>query len=176
MNNPTQLPPNSLTFIALANEYCQTIENIRDFNRNSLVNTMLKLLPRLYIVISDMSHSLDAADVEMQFALDEQTYEHARELLSAVMGENDVYLEVFEEDMKYSDTPIAVTVSENLADLYQEFFNLVYSVKDVDTFAQMQLLALCKDNFKDYWGQTLCNVLRALHAIAYDNTNDDNQF
>jgi hypothetical protein len=92
------------------------------------------------------------------------------------MGETDVYLEVFEEDMKYSDTPIAVTVSENLADLYQEFFNLVYSVKDADTEAQTQLLHLCKENFKDYWGQTLCNVMRALHAISCENLNDNNQF
>ena len=176
MNNPAQLPPNSLAFIALANEYCQTVENIRDHDRDSLVSTMLKLLPRLYIVATDMNDSIEDTYVEIQFALDEQTYDHARELISAVMGETDVYLEVFEEDMKYSDTPIAVTVSENLADLYQEFFNLVYSVKDADTEAQTQLLHLCKENFKDYWGQTLCNVLRALHAISCENLNDNNQF
>ena len=176
MNNTSQLPPNSLAFIALANEYCQTVENIRDYDRNGLVRTMLKLLPRLYIVVTDMNESVSETYAEMQFALDESTYEQARELLSAVMGDADVYLEVFEEDMKYSDTPIAATVSENLADLYQEFFNLVYSVKDADTQTQMQLLWLCKENFKDYWGQTLCNVLRALHAISCDNANDENQF
>ena len=44
------------------------------------------------------------------------------------MAEEDIYLEVFLEDMKYSDTPISASVSENLADLYQEFFNLI----DVD--------------------------------------------
>lgn len=176
MNNTAQLPPNSLAFIALANEYCQTVENIRDFDRNTLVATMLKLLPRLYIVVTDMNDAMGETEAEMQFALDEQTYDHARELLSAVMGESDVYLEVFEEDMKYSDTPIAAMVSENLADLYQEFFNLIYSVKDADTEAQMQLLLQCKENFRDYWGQTLCNVLRALHAISCENLDTDNNY
>ena len=176
MNNTAQLPPNSLAFIALANEYCQTVENILNFDRNTLVATMLKLLPRLYIVVTDMSDGIGETDAEMQFALDEQTYDHARELMSAVMGEADVYLEVFEEDMKYSDTPIAATVSENLADLYQEFFNLIYSVKDADTEAQMQLLLQCKENFRDYWGQTLCNVLLALHAISCENLNTDNNY
>ncbi|MBQ5467041.1 MAG: DUF5063 domain-containing protein, partial [Muribaculaceae bacterium] len=37
-------------------------------------------------------------------------------------------------------------------------------------------LHLCKENFKDYWGQTLCNVMRALHAISCENLNDNNQF
>ncbi len=174
MNNSSQLPPNSLAFIALANEYCQTVENIHELDQNSFVATMLKLLPRLYIVITDMNDSMSETNTEMQFALDEQTYEHARELMSAVMGEADVYLEVFEEDMKYSDTPIVATVSENLADLYQEFFNLVYSLKDASTEAQMQLLWLCKENFKEYWGQTLCNVMRALHAISCENLTDNN--
>ena len=174
MNNQSQLPPNSLTFIALANEYCQTVENIHDFDRNTLVSAMLKLLPRLYIVATDINNPLSAIDVDIQFALDEQTYEHAREMISTVMAQDDVYLEVFEEDMKYSDTPIAATVSENLADLYQEFFNLIYSVKDADTETQIQLLTLCKENFKEYWGQTLCNVMRALHAISCESHNNDN--
>lgn len=176
MNNTAQLPPNSLTFIALANEYCQAIENIREMDRNTFVSTMLKLLPRLYIVVTDMNDGISEANAEMQFALDEQTYDHARELMSTVMGEADVYLEVFEEDMKYSDTPIAVTVSENLADLYQEFFNLIYSVKDADTDAQLQLLLQCKENFKEYWGQTLCNVMRALHAISCENLDTENNY
>ena len=78
-----------------------------------------------------------------------------------------MYLEVFLDDMKYSDTPIAVTVSENLADLYQEFYNFINAVRDVPTEVQTELVGIEKDNFVQYWGQTLCNVLRALNSIYY---------
>ena len=171
-----KLSPNSLAFIALANEYCQTLERLMELERTEFINVMLKLLPRLYIVATDLESYDDDYYVDMQFALNEQDYDQLRSLISMVMAPDDVYLEVFEEDMKYSDTPISASVSENLADLYQEFFNLVYSVKDADTDAQMQLLALCKENFKDYWGQTLCNVLRALHSISYKGQQDDYEY
>ena len=176
MNNNIKLPPNSLAFIALANEYCHTIENIRDLERAEFIAAMLKLLPRLYIVVTDIDEYADSFDVDLQFALSEQEYDQTRSLISMVMAHDDVYLEVFEEDMKYSDTPIAATISENLSDLYQEFFNLVYSVKDADTYAQIQLLALCKEDFKEFWGQTLCNVLRALHAMSCAPQQDEDEY
>ena len=71
------------------------------------------------------------------------------------------------EDMKYSDTPISASVSENLADLYQECFNLIHSIQEALTETQHEMLCQCKVNFINYWGQTLCNVLRALNAIYY---------
>jgi RNA polymerase sigma-70 factor (ECF subfamily) len=83
----------------------------------------------------------------------------------------DVQRTVFElryfEDMKYSDTPISASISEDLADLYQEYFNLIHSVQDALTETQHEMLCQCKVNFINYWGQTLCNVLRALNAVYY---------
>ena len=92
------------------------------------------------------------------------------------MGEDDVYLEVFLDDMKYSDTPIATSISENLADLYQEFYNLVASLRDLNTEEQRLILSACKDNFVEYWGQTLCNVLRALHSLSVIHHNYDDNY
>ncbi len=75
--------------------------------------------------------------------------------------------------MKYSDTPISATVSENLADLYQEFFNLVQSVKNAPEGSRQTLVEQCKENFINYWGQTLCNVLRALNSVFYSTADQD---
>lgn len=160
-----KLSPTGLAFIALTNEYCQLIENCGDYGRDGLVDALLKLLPRIYITIFDLEPSLDMFDAIIGQALDETTYEVVRANISSIMAEEDVYLEVFIEDMKYSDTPIAISISENLADLYQEFYNLVASLRDLGTEEQRQLLGLCRENFIEYWGQILCNVLRALHSV-----------
>ena len=85
------------------------------------------------------------------------------------MAEDDVFLETFEEDMKYSDTPVSATISEDLADIYQELYNLVASVRDVDNEAIRSILITCKEDFATFWGQTLCNVLRALHSAFYNH-------
>ena len=81
------------------------------------------------------------------------------------MGEDDTYLEVFEEDMKYSDTPVAASVSEGLADIFQAMYNFIESVKD-STDATVELaLAAMRDDFRSFWSAPLCNVLRALNHI-----------
>ena len=160
-----KLTPNELAFIALANEYCHALEHSLDYeSREQFMGTMLKLLPRLYITMSDLEDD-PYADAYIESALEEDVYDMMRGRVAQIMAEEDIYLEVFVEDMKYSDTPISASVSENLADLYQEFYNLVASLRDLDTEEQRQLLGLCRENFIEYWGQILCNVLRALHSV-----------
>lgn len=172
MENIRKLSPNSLAFIALTNEYCHAIENVAENDREQFAAAMLKLLPRIYIVASDLDTDVLYSDYELIPALEEEAYNQVRDLVTMVMAEEDVYLEVFMEDMKYSDLPIATSVSENLADLYQEFFNFIASVKDATTEAQQELIGLCKANFRNYWGQTLCNVLRALNTVYYNLSSD----
>ncbi len=162
-----KISANSLALIALTNEYCQAIEQAAQMNRDALVARMLQLLPRIYITVSDIDQEYGYSDYYIDGALDEMAYDQARDMLAAIMADDDVYLEVFLDDMKYSDTPIAVTVSENLADLYQEFYNFINAVRDVPTEVQTELVGIEKDNFVQYWGQTLCNVLRALNSIYY---------
>ena len=171
-----KLSPTSVAFIALTNEFCQLVENCGDYGREGMVDALIKLLPRIYITVIDMEPSLEYFDAIISQALDEPTYEVVRGNLSAIMGEDDVYLEVFLDDMKYSDTPIATSISENLADLYQEFYNLVASLRDLNTEEQRQILGMCKENFAEYWGQTLCNVLRALHSLSVMNRDFDDNY
>jgi len=165
-----KLTPNELTFIALTNEYCHTLETCQQLDsRDQLVAQMLKLLPRLYITASDLDgEALDEEYIDP--ALDEDVYDLVRQRVATVMTDEDIYLEVFVEDMKYSDTPVSASVSENLADLYQEFFNVLHAIEDAPTSLQRDVLALCKANFAAYWGQTLCNVLRSLNNIYYNST------
>lgn len=83
------------------------------------------------------------------------------------MGEENIYLDVFVEDMKYSETPISVSISEDIADIYQDIRNFV-SVYQYNLTAQMNdALNRCVENFRSYWGQKLVNVMRPLHALYY---------
>ena len=164
MNNPQQLNPNSLSFIALTNEFCQVLEHSDSASRGEFMDKMLKILPRIYIVATDLQQESPFSEYGIESYLTEDVYNAVRNSISRLMAEEDVYLEVFVEDMKYSDSPIAASISENLADLYQEFYNFIYSVKDATTEVQQELIAICKYEFREFWGQTLCNVLRALHA------------
>lgn len=173
MERKSTLSNNSLSLIALTNEYCHAVENCSEDTRDMFVARMLKLLPRVYIAISDVELESGYGEYYIEPVLDEVAYDQVRSVLAMVMAEEDIYLEVFVEDMKYSDTPISASVSENLADLYQEFYNLVQSIKDAPEDARQSLIEQCKENFVNYWGQTLCNVMRALNTVFYNSNEQD---
>lgn len=163
---------NSLAFIALCNEYCAALENCLSTEARSFVQNMLRLLPRIYISVTDVS-CVSSGDVFINQALDEDDYNNVRQNISTLLGNEDTYLEVFEEDMKYSDTPIGASISEGLADLFQVFYNFLETVRIAPEDLAEDALGSVKEEFVNYWGQTLCNVMRPLNNIYYNSTELD---
>ena len=160
-----------LGITALASEYCIALETARDAGKQDFVVNMLRLLPRIYLEFSDLEADeeagvpLDEPDSYLPAYVDEDFYESVRRNVEAVMGEDDVYLETFEEDMKYSDTPIAASVAESLADIFQPLYNFISVVKDSEGEDIVTAYLQCRSDFVAYWSQTLCNVLRPLNSV-----------
>lgn len=169
MEQKSILNTNSIAFIGLCNEYCIALENCRETETEPFIESMLKLLPRLYIAATDLSvNYVEDEEPYIDNILDEDYYESIRRGIEQLMGEHDVYLEVFEEDMKYSDTPVSASIAEGLADIFQALYNFINTVRDsTDEVTAMALLAV-RDDFRAYWSATLCNVLRALNHLAYN--------
>lgn len=173
-----ELNPNSLAFIGLSNEFCTAVENVGQNSLNEFVATMVRLLPRLYISASDLKIDtiLNEDDAFVDSYLDEEYYESLRSLMASLFGSEDVYLDVFEEDMKYSDTPIGMSISEGLSDIFQVLYNFVMTVKDSPTEAIAGALMAVKDDFADYWAQKLCNLMRPLNALYFANHDEDDEY
>lgn len=161
-----------LSVVSLAADYCATCENAREMEKDEFIDRILSLLPRIYWEFFDLSSELVALDEFDYFNsyVDEDYYESIRRHIESIFGPDDVFLETFEEDMKYSDTPIAASVAESLADIFQPLFNFISIVKDTDGEKITEAYMQCKDDFEAYWSQTLCNVLRAINHIKYNST------
>ncbi len=167
-NNPVIFDRNTVEFVTVAAEFCKFVEQSEGIKRNRFVDTLLKILPLLYLKAS----MLPACEMEGEEApesyLTEEDYEVMRLTLSAIMAEKDDYLEVFVPDMAYSDTPIRKCISEDLADIYQDLKNFIFVFQLGFDETMHDSLAICKENFANYWGQTLVNTLRALHDVKYN--------
>lgn len=170
------LTTNSIAFIGLCNEYCTALEQARESSRGGFIADMLRLLPRIYISASDLDIGASNYESYIESSLDEDYYDSIRRDIESLMGPADIYLEVFEEDMKYSDTPIAASISECLADIFQTLYNFLAMVKDSPEEFIISSLAAVKDDFGAYWGQTLCNVLRALNHLRYNGDDSDEDY
>jgi len=161
---------NAIEFVTVAAEFCRLIESPKT-DRASFTDTMLKVLPLLYVKALLLPAVERMGDEELEDYVTEDLYQAARNDLALLFAEKDAYMDVFVEDMKYSDRPITRFMSEDLADIYQDIRNFVHVFQSGINQTMHDALAVCRENFKLYWGQKLVNTLRALHESLF-NTND----
>jgi len=170
---PSALNANSVAFIGLCKEYCETLERVSGTQDvPGFIDAMVHLLPRLYISATDLRVDDTLADVAyLSSFLDEDYYDAVRRSVETLLGSEDVYLEVFEEDMKYSDTPVSASISEGLSDIFQVLFNFLGMIQGGDVTDETLATALVavREDFRSYWSGILCNVLRAVNRLASDN-------
>lgn len=164
-----------LEFVTVTVQYCLYLETANSKTRKEFVDTLLKILPLLYLkgimlpklTVSDDNYSEDFVT--------EENYDIIRSNIAYIMGEQDDYLDVFVEDMKYSEHPILMTISENLSDIYQDTKNFICAYKDATEERMHDAICLCKENFEIYWGQKVVNVMRALHDVRYNQENAEEE-
>ena len=164
----------AIELVTVAVEYCTFLEKTAEKTRIEFVDTTTKLLPLLYLkaALLPKYEILDEEFFTTDFVTEEE-YNIVRANICNILGDKDDFLDVFIEDMKYSESPILTTISENLADIYQEIKNFALSYKNAaDEEQMMNALADIKDNFQYSWGQKLVNVQRALHEVRYAEDDD----
>jgi len=162
---------NTLEFVTVALEYCALVENTSTYTLFTFVDKAIKIMPLLYLKATLLPYLYEPEDADYQdYFITEETYEVIRLRIAELMGKEDSFLDTFQTDMKFSDTPIAATISENMADIYQDLGNFAALFRRENEDVMTEALYFCEVNFRLYWGQKLLNVMKALHSIRY---NDD---
>jgi len=163
---------NVIEFVTVSVQFCSFLETLEEEIQSLLADKLTKWLPLLYLKASVLPDIEIEYEVFPEIAVTEEDYNFIASRIYNVFDSNDTYLEVFLEDMKYSDTPISASISEDIADIYQDIKNFT-SVYERGIEENMnEALYICRENFKMYWGQKLVNVLRALHSLKYSASEE----
>ena len=160
---------NTVEFVTVAAGFCGFIERTDEIGRRPFIDKALKLLPLLYLkasLLPEYAVRVDESDPET--FVTEVDYERVRGRVAALMGRYDDYLDVFLDDMAYSDTPIGQTISESIADIYQPLKDFVCVYRLGLGRTMNDALVICREQFGEFWGQRLLNVMRALHDVKYN--------
>ena len=158
-----------LEFVTVATELCVRLEKASETPVHNFVGSMLKILPLLYVKALLVKDTVSETDEITEKLVSEDDYEYVRVGIHQTMGAYDDYLDVFVEDMKYSDKPIRKTISEDLADIYQDVRNFIGIYQEGYSETMAVALSEVMANFTTYWGQRLVNVLRALHDCMFQS-------
>lgn len=162
---------NVVEFVTVAAEFCSFLEHVGQKQATEAGDVLLKLLPLLYLKASMLPEVESDDSVSLSQSVTEQDYDYVRESVAGLLGSCDDYLEVFTEDMKYSDVPVRRTISEDMADIYQPVRNFVESFKSGVNEVMTEAVACCRDSFASYWGQSLLNAMRAIHSWRYSQVD-----
>lgn len=161
-----------LDFVSTSTQFCIYLEQCQGEERGEFTRSMQQMLPVLYFRAASLTE-IDEGYGFVQNIVTEQDYDFVRGSISAIMREDDDFLDVYDPDYRYSDTPIIATVSESLADCYQSLRNMVETFRQENEEAMQVTLYECLQDFQENWGARLLGALSAIHQILATGNVDE---
>ncbi len=161
---------NVIEFVTVAVEFCNFIENSQEISAINFSKATNKILPLTYLKAS----LLPDVDIEEENStedfVNEEIYNYIQNLISAKFSENDLDCDVPETSSQSGENTTA-TISEILADIYQDLKNFTMNYRTNNELVMNESLYTCKFNFEQFWGARLLAALLAFHKLVYSNTN-----
>jgi hypothetical protein len=162
-------------FAAVAKSFCDLVERVEEEEKRPILAKLQKFLPLIYLKGSLLPVCESDEMGAIEEAVREEDYATLHDATRRLMAGDDEYLEVFDEEMRYSEAPVVASISENVCDIYQDLKNFIssyqYGIPEVMQEALWQLNA----NFERYWGKSCASVLRAVHAAMSRAADDENE-
>lgn len=166
-----------IEMLTVSAEYCIMMEKLgtSGTTRSQFLGQITKVLPLIYVKASLLPVLEESGFGEPQEIVTEEDYEEVRQHIWRLLKADDEYLEVFTPDMQYSEGAMTRTISEDLADIYQDLKNFVAIFADRNEEAMAEAVIKVKENFAMYWGQRLVNAMRPLHELTYSGKADEEE-
>jgi hypothetical protein len=164
--------PEMVEFVTSANEYCHFLEQLGEVDGRLLIERAVLLLSRVYSAVIrtgdtepvDEDSSLEPTVTEMDWNMVDQR-------ITVLLGADNDYLRPAGED-EFDRSELATqTISEDLADIYQELrdFTSIYGrgIEELMNDAAWEV----KLRFGEHWGIKLLRSLAALHRLYVSGTD-----
>lgn len=167
-NEASGVSPQVIALAGLAAEFCSLLERCSSMQPREFCAGVVRYLPRIFATINDIRPygGEEGEETGMIYdTLDEGGYDAVLTPMASAFGEYDMYLDTPVEDMRYSDTPVAVSLAEKLADIYQDMYNFADTVRQAPSDAMPLVLSELKYRFDGFLSESICDALRASNFI-----------
>jgi hypothetical protein len=158
---------NVIEFVAVANEFCKYAEHASQLKGDELLRILQRLLPLMYIKASLLPELSPYFEDGNEKFVNESDWSIIHETLEKKFGTADTYLEVFDEKTNETEGPVISSISENMADIYQDVKDFLLLYQTGTDEVMNDALWECRMNFENFWGQKLLNAMRAIHKFIY---------
>jgi hypothetical protein len=166
---------NVVEFVTVANEFCMFTEKVIDFTTSQLLGRLQKILPLIYLKASMLPEAERVLDDEVEKFVSELDYNILLQRWLQKLGSHDSFQEVFAPGMQFSEEALEESISEGIVDIYQDLKNFITSYSLGNEDVMNDALSECIFNYKEYWGQRLVNILRAVHMLLVGGIDLDEE-
>lgn len=158
---------NVIEFVAVANEFCKYAEHASDLEGDEMLKILQRILPLMYLKASLLPKLEPFFEEGNEKFVTETDWVKIHDTLRQKFGTADDYLEVFDDKMKDVEGPVVSSISENMADIYQDIKDFLLLYQTGTNEIMNDAVWECRLNFENYWGQKLVNSMRAIHKFLY---------
>ncbi len=175
---------NVIEFVAVANEFCKYAEHASEIEGDEMLKILQRILPLMYLKASLLPKLEPYFEEGNEKFVTEADWVGIHNTFRQKFGTADDYLEVFDEKMNDSAGPVVSSISENMADIYQDIKDFLLLYQTGTNEIMNDAVWECRLNFENYWGQKLVNAMRAIHKFLYsgeviseldEHTDDDDR-
>ncbi len=158
-------------FVTSANAYCRLLEKPEGVDGKAFINQSVKRLSGVYATILKIAATEPVIDSQPESTVSEQDWSMVYQRISLFLGPHNETLRAADEDEFDRSDLVAHTVSEDMADVYQELrdFTTIYSrgMEELINDASWEL----NERFGEHWGEKLLRALTTLHNLYVKGTD-----
>jgi hypothetical protein len=158
---------NVVEFVAVANEYCKYSEHASELKGEEMLNIMQRILPLMYLKASLLPALEPVFEDGNEKFVTETDWQRIHDTLKQKLGTANDFAAQMSDVLDDSGIPVPVTLSENMADIYQDMKDFLLLYQTGTQEVMNDAIWECRMNFENIWGQKLVNAIRAIHKFIY---------
>jgi uncharacterized protein DUF5063 len=166
---------NVTEFVTVVGEYCVFVENTLRFSKKVFLDKSRRLLPLIYLKASLIPKFDSVFEAENEKFVTEEEWDIIKDSVKQKIGFHDEYREVYDPLTHEQLEQSSASISDNLADIYQDLKNFASLFSAGTEDVMNDALWECQLNFEEFWGQKLLNALKAIHSIYFGEENLDEE-
>jgi len=170
-NSDAATSANVIDMLTVANEFCIFTEKAEKYNPDEVLQYYAKICPLLYLKGAILPIVEPDEDYLGERFVNEDQWENIYNSLLTLFADKD---EFYTLNYESSDNiPLRASVSEHLADVYQDLKDFVLLYQKTLMYAKQNAVYECRTLFISHWGIRIAALLPALHAVAFRPEQDD---
>ncbi len=165
---------NVVEFVTVSKEFCIFLEGCERHTAKSFVAACNKVLPLLYYKATLLPQAEPIYDESNEEFVSETDYQTIENKVKYLLGQHDQFIEINDPRVDELTGLYTASVAEYMADVYQDLKNLIMRYQVGNINVMNDAIWECAENFRDFWGIRLANLIRAFHILAHNNIDLEN--